>query len=529
MKRVEVKLNTPEKAVVYARYSSSGQQEQSIEGQLAAAKEYAAKKGYTIIDEYIDRAMTGRNDNRPAFQQMLSDCAKRRFSVIIVWKVDRFGRNREEVVFNKHHAKKYGVRVEYVAESIPDGPESVIIESLFEAMADYFSKQLGQNVKRGLRESAKQHHVLNKAPLGYKRDADKCFEIDPATAPIVKRIFSEYLAGKRVTDIYQQLNAEGLKTSRGQAFNTNSIQRILHNEKYIGIYDYHDGEIRDENAIPAIIDRETFDAVQERLKTNKYLHAHKIGRAEETEYLLTGKAFCGSCGAPLLGESGRGKSGRVYNYYLCQLHKKGDCKAHAIRKDLLENAVFDKLFSLLDDETLEEIAEAAFEYYSKEQGKTDKKDVIQARLKENEHELNNILDAIGKRGFSAALNDRLTKLEAQKAELEDALSAAEIENSLKLTKDHILFFLTQFRNGDPDAPDVRKGLIETFLNSVYVYEDGRIEINVNCTEEEKTVTLEDMEDEEAPGPEDPGGGQCSDSNSSGTFFVGIADHQNMTI
>ena len=116
-------------AVVYARYSSHNQQEQSIEGQLAAAKRYAESKGYTIIKEYCDRAKTGTNDNREAFQKMLSDCAKHKFSIIIVWKVDRFGRNREEITFNKYRAKKHGVRVEYVAENISQGPEGVILES----------------------------------------------------------------------------------------------------------------------------------------------------------------------------------------------------------------------------------------------------------------------------------------------------------------------------------------------------------------------------------------------------------------
>ena len=126
-------------AVVYARYSSHGQTEQSIEGQLAAAKTYAAAKGYTIVHEYIDRAMTGRNDNRDEFQHMLSDTAKKQFQVIIVWKVDRFGRNREEITFNKYRCKNTGDRVEYVAENDPESAEGVILESVLEGMAEYYS------------------------------------------------------------------------------------------------------------------------------------------------------------------------------------------------------------------------------------------------------------------------------------------------------------------------------------------------------------------------------------------------------
>ena len=176
-------------AVVYARYSSHSQGEQSIEGQLAAAKAYADARGYTIVHEYIDRAMTGRNDNRDEFQQMLSDCAKKQFQVVIVWKVDRIGRNREEITFNKYRMKKHGVRVEYVAENIPDSPEAVILESVLEGMAEYYSLQLSQNIRRGYRENAKKcKYAGGRVPLGYKLAEDKSFEIDPATAPIVKDI-----------------------------------------------------------------------------------------------------------------------------------------------------------------------------------------------------------------------------------------------------------------------------------------------------------------------------------------------------
>ena len=144
-----------EKAVVYARYSSHKQGEQSIEGQLTAARTYASARGYKIIHEYIDRAVTGRNDNRDEFQRMLSDCSKHQFTVIILWKVDRFGRNRQEITFNKYRAKKQGVRVEYTAETVPDSPEGVILESVLEGMAEYYSLQLSQNIRRGTRESAK--------------------------------------------------------------------------------------------------------------------------------------------------------------------------------------------------------------------------------------------------------------------------------------------------------------------------------------------------------------------------------------
>ena len=160
----------PVYAVIYARYSSHGQTEQSIEGQLAKGHEYAAAKGYTVVHEYIDRAMTGRNDNREQFQKMLSDTAKHQFSVIIVWKVDRFGRNREEIAFNKHTCKKNGVRVEYVAESLPNAPEAVILESVLEGMAEYYSLQLSQNILIPFQRMDIEHH--RSGCVGIIRDMD---------------------------------------------------------------------------------------------------------------------------------------------------------------------------------------------------------------------------------------------------------------------------------------------------------------------------------------------------------------------
>lgn len=121
-------------AVVYARFSSHRQGEQSIEGQLAEARRFADAHGLTIIHEYCDRAMTGRNDNREQFQLMLADAAKHIFDALIVWKTDRIGRNKEEIALNKYHLKKNGIKIYYVAESIPDTPEGIFLESVIEGM-----------------------------------------------------------------------------------------------------------------------------------------------------------------------------------------------------------------------------------------------------------------------------------------------------------------------------------------------------------------------------------------------------------
>ncbi|MBO4980704.1 MAG: recombinase family protein, partial [Lachnospiraceae bacterium] len=183
-------------AVVYARYSSHRQGEQSIEGQLAEAKRYAESHGLTIIHEYCDRAQSGRTDNREQFQLMLSDAAKGVFNHLIVWKTDRIGRNKEEIALNKYHLKKNGVKIHYIAEAIPDTPEGIILEAVIEGMAAYYSEQLSQNVRRGMRASAEKAQFTGGAyPLGYKVDENKKYVIDPQYAPTVRLIFNLYAEG----------------------------------------------------------------------------------------------------------------------------------------------------------------------------------------------------------------------------------------------------------------------------------------------------------------------------------------------
>ena len=223
-------------AVVYARYSSNKQGEQSIEGQLAAAKGYADRKGLKIVGNYIDRAQSGRTDERAAFQRMLRDTKKRRFGVILVWKVDRFGRNREEIALNKMKCKQNGVHVEYIAESIPDTPEGVILESVLEGFAEYFSLQLAQNVKRGMMQAVEKGHVIGgHRPLGYAV-VDHRLVVDPAEAELVKQIFEWYARGDRISDIVQRLNDAGFTGTSGSPFSVSTVRKIIHNELYIGIY-----------------------------------------------------------------------------------------------------------------------------------------------------------------------------------------------------------------------------------------------------------------------------------------------------
>ena len=141
-------------AVIYARYSSHNQREESIEGQLRECKRYAQDNGITVVGEYVDRAISGKTDNRASFQKMIRDAEKDRFSMVIVYKLDRFARNRYDSAMYKAKLKKCGVKLVSAMEQLSDSPEGIILEAMLEGMAEYYSANLAQNIRRGMKENA---------------------------------------------------------------------------------------------------------------------------------------------------------------------------------------------------------------------------------------------------------------------------------------------------------------------------------------------------------------------------------------
>ena len=181
--------------VIYARYSSDNQREESIEGQIRENTAFAEKNGIVIVGHYIDRAVSAKTDNRPEFQRMIRDSAKKTFDVVIVWKLDRFSRNRYDSAKYKAALKKNNVRVVSATEAISEGAEGIILESVLEGMAEYYSADLAEKVTRGLTENALKCRFNggNGLPYGYTVDEEKHFQIDPLKAPIVAEIFERYL------------------------------------------------------------------------------------------------------------------------------------------------------------------------------------------------------------------------------------------------------------------------------------------------------------------------------------------------
>lgn len=473
-------------AVIYARYSSSGQREESIEGQIRECREFAGRNGLTVVGEYVDKALTGRTDKRPDFQRMLRDSERGIFKAVICWKMDRFARNRYDSAMYKYKLKKNGVRIFYAKESIPDGPEGIILESVMEGYAEYYSENLSQNIRRGYYDSAMELKTLGRKVLGLRKGPDGRFEIDPATAPVVRRIFEEYAAGEKAKDIINRLNEEGYRTVKGGLFNKNSIRRILQNEKYIGVYEYKD--IRVEDGIPAIITRDLFDKCQAMLQRHHRAPAAK----RDTSFLLTSKIFCGHCGEPMTGDGGTGKSGKVYYYYTCNGRRQHKCKKERVSKDWIEKVVIEQLVTLVhSDAFINEVADRCMKYQEKEKDDSALHG-LEMRQRENEKAINNMLAAIEAGIITPSTKTRLTELEAERAQIEKGI-AQQLISEPSLDRDQVVYFLERFRNGDITDESYRVFLVDTFLNSVYLYDNNKLILLLNYSGENSKVTLELVE------------------------------------
>ncbi len=476
-------------AVIYARYSSDSQREASIEGQLRDCKDYAEKNGITVVGTYIDRAYSAKTDDRPDFQRMIKDSAKKIFDVVLVWKLDRFARNRFDAVNYKYQLEKNGVHLVSAMEPISQGPEGIMVESMLIGMAEYYSAELALKVARGERENALQcKYNGGVVPLGFTiGKEDRLYHIDPETAPIVQEIFTRYADGEPAEKIAASLNERGLRTRTGKPFVKNSFFQIFRNRRYIGEYRYKD--IVTPGGIPAIIDQDLFDRVQQRFEQNKIAHGRPA--KEDVSYLLTTKLFCGKCGTLMGGESGTSHMGNTYYYYKCgnaKRHGKAHCDLKAIRKEPLERFVVDTAIKVIfSDEIIERLIDLVMEAQQKENTRLP---VLKEQLRDTEKRLANLLEAIEQGILTPTTKQRLDELEARK----EALNTSILEEELKkpvLTREWIRFWLEKFRKGDVGSTEHQRQIIDTFVNSVYVFDD-RVVLNFNFTDDAKTVTREEV-------------------------------------
>ena len=478
-------------AVIYARYSPGPKQtEQSIEGQLRECIKYAKANDISIVGTYTDSAVSGHTDNRAEFQHMLKDSKKSLFDAVIVWKVNRFGRSREEIIYNKIKLKKNGVKVFYAAECIPGGKDGILLESVLEGLAEYQWETIREDVIRGMREGA-YHCKYNGSglALGFYIDKDKHYQIDVEKAEIVQHIFKMYDGGSTVSQIIEYLDDNNIKTAKGNSFSHTGIARILRNKQYIGVYRWRDVEVL--NGIPKIIEEALFERIQKTMDKKEKVPSRSRG---EVDFLLTSKLFCGHCTGAMIGNSGTGKGGNSFYYYTCinHKHRQHTCNKKSVRKEYIEKLVTERTVNfILKDEIIAYIADKVIEEQNAELMDHSMLAYHENRLKDTENSIKNIMRAIEQGVFTETTRDRLMQLETEKQDINAEIIKEQIEYT-KIEREQVIFFLQMFKGGDIEDKAYQQKIIDMFIHKVILYDDKLI-ITYNYGGEHNDLSIDLIE------------------------------------
>jgi site-specific DNA recombinase len=482
-------------AVVYSRFSSHNQREESIDAQERACTAYAKSKNLQIVNYYADSAKSGTNADREEFLKMIADSGKGKFRYLIIHKLDRFSRDKFDAVTYKRKLKMNGVTVLSVTENLDDSPESIMLESVLEGMSAYYSLNLAREVRKGMAESAyKCTHLGGIPPLGYDVDPiTRKYIINDAEAAVVRYIFKNYSEDVGYNGILEYLNSMGFRSKRGKCFGKNSLYGILGNEKYTGKFIFNKKLEKDvsgkrnpqwkpreewivvDNGLPRIIDQETFDIVQHKLQVNR----KSGGRFSAKElYLLSGLIFCGECGAWFYGNTRRcGRNKSRYSSYRCanRANHKG-CRNKEVRREYIENFVLDELYqALFSANSIAKLA-AMLTDYNRKKSEEQNGEVSLAldELKGIDEKVNKIVQLVSESGVAIdTVKSELRRLEDRKVFLEGYLQEMHLKNSALIISEEKIIELIQKSKEFVKTRNIAEcgNFIRSYVERVVVYND----------------------------------------------------------
>lgn len=484
------------RVAIYIRYSSENQRDgYSVEYQLEECQNYIKAHDYEFVKAYIDEAVSGKSTkNRDAFFDLLSDVKKGLYDVVIVYKYSRFARNLMEATLYRQQIEKNGAKLISAMEQIDDStPEGRMMRNIIMTMDEYYSDNLSTFVQSSMYTAAKGGKYLGGIlPYGFSVDQDNNFIENKEEADIVRRIFDLKISGMTAIEIVRTLHADGLRSRTGKRFTRSFIAKMLKNERYIGTYKYDIKgyePIRIKNALPSLIDINVWNEVQEILKRESR-DPYVKSRLRHRVYPLVGKIYCGSCGEPFRGNGRRiknpetGELDRELVYYTCRgQHVHNDCKIGSVRKDVIEDYVFDKIKALiLNENVVDDIAAMVFQSLDKDND-GDLHDEIKTLKKEKnqiERKLENLLDLFLDGQISKAiLNKKSEALQNQLKDLESSLKSKEFKAANNITlekiKDYLFDMIKQLENADDN---VKKAIASQFVDKIIVNDE---EISVKLT------------------------------------------------
>lgn len=449
-------------AVIYARYSSDRQNEMSIIGQIAECRKFAEDNDLLVLQEYIDRALTATSDKRPSFLKMIEDSNEGYFDTILVYQLDRFARNKNDSGYYKKILADNGVKVVSAKEHIAEDSSGVITESMIEAFAEYFSRQLSEKVTRGMYLRADQcKYNGGTLTFGYAIDHDGYYKLDEIKAPIIKEMFERTAQGETAISICRDLNARGIRTTKGNEFSKNSLQNMLRNERYKGIYIF--GHERIPDGIPRIVDDDLFDEVQERIGKNAVNRRPAI-----EDYILTGKLYCGNCKDMMIGTSGTSKTGRSYRYYMCK-NAPDKCDKKNVKKEFIEQRVLKICRQSLTDDVINEVVQKTIEQNERDQ-ESPELIRLKTEMKATQGKIEKLVTEIENGTTSPTIASRLAQREDELELIKKQLKK-EITKQKHLEPADVRSFLRLLRRGRKEDILYQKMLVHVFIDKIYLYDD----------------------------------------------------------
>ena len=471
------------KGVIYARYSCEKQTDNSIKGQVRECTLFAERNDIQIINVYSDEAISGRTDRRPAFLRMFRDAAQHQFDVIIVWKGDRFSRNRADAAKYKNELKKLNIQLLSATEANVTGPEAILMDGINEAFAEFYSVELAEKVNRGMLQNLLDgKYIGGPLILGYKVE-DHRVVIDEEKAELVKKMFDMFATTElSVNALCDKLNSLGY-TNNGKPFKRSTVGYLLTNRKYLGEFEYK-GQVH-LNCYPAIIDEALFEKVQRKLQGNRKQPGHYRNREN---YLLTGKLYCGECGEQMKSYGGISSvTHKYFRYYKCGGTSKHGCQKIRFEKGPLEKAVIELLIGYISHEmnvdlVVEEIM-ASFNKINPELKR------LEEALESTEQAIKNYRYALEKGLNLDDTIERLKELTANKRAYEEEIRRLKIREKLiepKLIKS----YLEQMAKRDYTKAENINYLINVLVYKIILYKDDTIRIILNTVADGNPEELE---------------------------------------
>lgn len=481
--------------MIYARFSSHLQREESIDAQVRAVREFAIRQHMVIVGEYIDRGKSATTDQRPQFLMMIEDASKGMFDTILVHKYDRFARNRKDSVIYRELLHSYGVHVSSVTEYYPPNlPETALFESIIDGISEFYSRNLSREVQKGLMENAiKGKHTGGRPPFGFDVDHETMsYKVNETEASAVRLIFERHNQGFSYMDIAEELNQKGLLTRGSAPFGKNSLHDILSNEKYCGTYIYNKSAAKDsqghrnghakkppeeiiriKHGMPAIIDEAVFQEAQKRIQIRK---SRRLAATVRESYLLSGKVVCGECGSTFAGNRKTADHGsRIYISYRCSRGKgKNNCHNGEIKRDDLEAFVLRELLRVVSSKTK---ASLMIQAYKKQLRVDHEKSYYllkytEAAIKQIRQQIDNVVGVLSRQPSDALILE-LNRLEEEQAQLQYQLSKLEQAFQLHRVSHNELNSLFSWAEGILAADDFDQYpiLIDRCINKVVVKPD----------------------------------------------------------